>query len=89
MQDHFQTRLPQLKVRQVNDTCFVDTFFSSIPSVRGFTCWNLYCFQRTGLDVAYLMRRRSQGPTTLPKLVADCGAPLVIKSDNAPEFKGK
>jgi hypothetical protein len=89
MRDHFQTRLPQLKVRRINDTCYVDTFFSSIPSVRGFTCWNLYCFRRTGLDVVYLMRRRSQSPTTLPKLVADCGAPLVIKSDNAPEFKGK
>jgi hypothetical protein len=41
------------------------------------------------LDVAYLMRRRSQSPTTLPKMVAKCGAPVVIKSDNAPEFKGK
>jgi Reverse transcriptase (RNA-dependent DNA polymerase) len=89
MRDHFQTRLPQLKVRRVNDTCYVDTFFSSIPSVRGFTCWNLYCFRLTGLDVVYLMRRRAQGPTTLPKMVADCGAPSVIKSDNAPEFKGK
>ena len=89
MRDHFQTRLPELKVRRINDTCYVDTFFSSITSVRGFSCWNLYCFQRTGLDVVYLMRRRAQGPTTLPKMVADCGAPAVIKSDNAPEFKGK
>ena len=89
MRDHFQTRLPQLKVRRVNDTCYVDTFFSSIPSVRGFTCWNQYCFRRTGLDVVFLMRRRSQGPTTLPKMVAECGAPLLIKSDNAPEFKGR
>ena len=69
MRDHFQTRLPQLKVRQVNDICYVDTFFSSVPSVRGFTCWNLFCFRRTGLDVAFLMRRRSRSPTTLPKLV--------------------
>ncbi|KAI2513042.1 hypothetical protein MHU86_1333 [Fragilaria crotonensis] len=38
MRDHFQTRLPELKVRRVNDTCYVDTFFSSIPSVRGYTC---------------------------------------------------
>ena len=66
MRDHFQTRLPELKVRYVNYTCYVDTFFLSYTSVRGFLCWNLYCFQRTGLDVAYLMRRRAQGPTTLP-----------------------
>jgi hypothetical protein len=89
MRDHFQTRLPELRVRRVNDTCCVDTFFSSIPSVRGFTCWNLFSFQRTGLDVIYLMRRRSQSPTTLPRMVAECGAPLIMKSDNASEFKGK
>jgi predicted outer membrane repeat protein len=35
------------------------------------------------------MQRRSQGPSTLPKMVIDCGAPSLIKSDNAPEFKGK
>jgi hypothetical protein len=89
MRDHFQTRLPELRVRRVNDLCCVDTFFSSIPSVRGFSCWNLFCFQRTGLDVVYLMRRRSQSPATLPRMVAECGAPLTLKSDNAPEFKGK
>ena len=89
MRDHFQTRLPELKVRRVNDTCYVDTFFSSVPSVRGFTCWNLYAFRRTGLDVGYLMKRRAQGPTTLPSMVTECGAPTVMKSDNAPEFKGR
>ena len=89
MRDHFQTRLPQLKVRRLNDLCYVDTFFSSIPSVRGYTSWNLFSFQRTGWDVVYLMRRQSQSPTTLPKMVAECGAPTRMKSDNAPEFKGK
>jgi hypothetical protein len=38
---------------------------------------------------AYLMQHCSQGPLTLPKMVTDCGAALLIKSDNAPEFKGK
>jgi hypothetical protein len=89
MRDHFQTRLPELKVRRVNDVCYVDTFFSSITSVRGFTCWNLFCFKRTGLDVAYLMRRRAQSPPTLARMITDCGAPRQIKSDNAPEFKGQ
>ena len=89
MRDHFQTRLPQLKVRRFNDTCYVDTFFSSIVSIRGYTCWNLFAYQRTGLDVIYLMRRRSQSPSTLQRMITECGAPNVIKSDNAPEFKGK
>jgi hypothetical protein len=33
IRDHFQTRLPQLKVQHINDTCFVDTLFSSVPSI--------------------------------------------------------
>lgn len=35
------------------------------------------------------MRRRAQSPTTLPRLIAECGAPNIMKSDNGPEFKGK
>ena len=89
MRDHLQTRLPQLKVRRVNDRCYVDTFFSSVPSVRGFTCWNLFAFKKTGMDAVYLMRRRSQSPTTLTSLITDYGAPVEIFSDNASEFCGK
>ncbi len=39
--------------------------------------------------MVYLMRRRSQSPTTLPKMIAECGAPTRLKSDNAPEFNDK
>jgi hypothetical protein len=81
--------IAELKLQQVNDTCYVDTFFSSVKSVKGFTCWTQYSFKKSGYDVAYLMQHCSQGPLTLPKMVTDCGAPLLIKSDNAPEFKGK
>ena len=45
MRDHFQTRLPQLKVRRSNDMCYVDTFSSSIVLIRGYTCWNLFAYQ--------------------------------------------
>ena len=87
MRDHFQTRLPELKVCRINDTCFVNTFFSSsVPSVRGYACFKLFCFKRTGLDVLFLMHRRSQSPPTLARLITECGgAPTQLKSDNAPE----
>ena len=58
-------------------------------SIQGYTCWNLFAYQRTGLAVVYLIRRRSQSPTTLPRMITECGAPNRIMSDNAPEFKGK
>jgi transposase InsO family protein len=89
MRDHFVSRLPELKVHRVNDMACVDTFFSSITSVWGFTCWTQYYFLKSSFDAVYLMRRRSQGPSTLPKMVTDCGAPNQIRSDNGPKFKGQ
>ena len=35
MRDHFQTRLPQLKVRRFNDTCYVDTFSPRLSRFAG------------------------------------------------------
>jgi hypothetical protein len=56
MQDHLVSRLPELKVHCVNNTACVDTFFSSITSVQGFTCWTQYYFLKSGFDVVYLMQ---------------------------------
>ncbi len=89
MWDRFQTRLLELKVQCMHDVYYVGTFFLSIPSTRGYTCWNLFSYKHTGLDVVYLMCRRAQSPSTLTQLVSDCGASTTIKSDNAPEFKSK
>jgi hypothetical protein len=55
MRDHLMSRLPELKIHCINDTCYVDTFFSLITSVRGFTCWTQYSFKRSGYDAVYLM----------------------------------
>jgi len=89
MCDHFQTCIPELKMRHISDHCFTDTFFSSVKSIHGYTCFQLYAFEKSGLDVPFLMRRQSQSPSTLEDLLCDVGAPFEMKSDNAPEFKGK
>ena len=87
MRDHILTRLPELKHQCINDIVCCDTFFSSIPSIQGFTCWTQYSFLHSGLDRVYLMRRRSQFLPTLQRMLVDCGVPHIIHSDNAPEFK--
>ena len=58
MRDHLKTRLPYLKTKRVNDTLYRDTFFSSITSIRGYTCFNLHCYKESALDVVYLMKRK-------------------------------
>ena len=87
MRDHLLTCIPELKHWCINDTACCDTFFSSIPSVRGFTCWTQYSFLHSGLDWVYLMQRRSQYLPTLQQMIVDCGIPHTIHSDNDPEFK--
>jgi hypothetical protein len=89
MRDHLKTRLPGFIFPRRNDIVYMDTFFSSVTSVRGYSCFQLYSFKNSGFDLPVLMRRRSQAPTTILPLVQNCGIPHTIKSDNAPEFIGK
>ena len=89
MRDHLQTRLPELKVRGMNDTCHVNTFFSSVPSASGYTLWNMFSLQKSGVDAIYLMHRQSQSPSTLTRMITDFGAPCQLQLDNAPEFQSK
>ena len=86
MRDHIKTRTPQLKFRRVNDIMCVDTFFSSIKSVRGYTCWNLHSYAASHLDVVILQQRRSQGLTSLKSCFVAAGVPHSVHSDNAKEF---
>jgi len=55
MHDHFQTCIPELKMWHISDHCFTDTFFSSVKSIHGYTCFQLYAFEKFGLDVPFLM----------------------------------
>ena len=87
MRDHLLTHILELKHKCINDTACCDTFFSSIPSVRGLTCWTQYSFLHLGLDRVYLMQRWSQYLPMLQRMIVDCGIPHIIHSDNTLEFK--
>lgn len=89
MRDHRATRLPSLKCTRLRDEVCWDTFFSSVESVRGYTCFNLFGLREGGLDKVYLMRRKSQALSTLQQFVAEVGAPKCLLSDNAHELKSK
>ena len=65
MRDYLKSRIPELKLYRVNDTCCVDTFFLSVVSVRGFTNFNLYSYKSSGLDIIYFQTKRSQSTETV------------------------
>ena len=90
MKGHLKSRIPpELRLRHVNDIVCIDTFFSSVLSIRKYKCFNLFGFKTSHFDTVYLMRRRSQAPSTVMKCFVDCGVPHTVHSDNAPEFKSK
>ncbi len=88
MRDHLKARLLPLRPHRINDVCFSDTFFSSQPSVRGFTMFQLFAFKHSKYDVIYLMKRKSQAPSKFQDLVREVGAPNAMITDNARELTG-
>ena len=88
MRDHRLTRLTPLRPHRVNDTCFTDTFFSTISSVRGFIMFQLFCLQDAGVDYLYLMKKKSNAPDHFADYVREVGAPNYMISDSAEELTG-
>ena len=72
MRDHLKFCIPELKLYRANDTYCVDTFFSSVVSVRGFTNFILYCYKSSSLDIIYLQTKRSQSTETVKKMFSRC-----------------
>ena len=62
-----------------------DTFFSSIKSVRGFKCFNLHCYKKSGLDVVHLMKRKSEITTFLKDFfLSNSSFSATVRSCNCP-----
>ena len=86
--DYLKTRITELKLHRFNVTCCVNIFFPSVVSVQRFTNFNLYCYNKSGLDIIYLQTRRSQSTKIANKYLQGADIPHTMHSDNAPEFKG-
>ena len=86
MRDHIKSRLPALRLSRRNDTDYLDTFKSSIVSVRGYKYFNLFASEKSLYDDVHLMVRKSDSDATIKDHFLRVGAPTKLKSDNAKEF---
>jgi len=89
MHNHFQTWFPEFKMWHISDQCFTDTFFSSVKFIHGYTSFQLCAFEKSGLMCHFSWITDPQSLSTLENPFRNVGAPLDMKSDNAPDFKGK
>ena len=86
----FKTDKAHLRYKRVA-TCegnfYVDTLFSKVKSVRGFTCGNLYTTM-LGFKKFFPMESKTgqECSNSLQSLIHLIGIPPSLHSDNAPEF---
>lgn len=83
MRDYYKTRVWALRPKRINDTCYTDTFHSSVCSIRGYKYIQMFAFKSSGLDEARLMRKESQASDVYEDVIRHIGAPNRLVSDNA------
>ena len=88
MRDHFKPRLQMLRPHRVNDTLYTDTFFSSERSIRGFKLFQLFAYKHSGLDIAKLMKKKTQVYDQYEDIIREIGAPNYTVVDGAGELTG-
>ena len=89
LRDYYKTRVWALRPYRINDVMYSDTFFSSIPSIRGFKCFQLFALKGSKFTKSKLMRRESQAPGMYKDIIREYGAPNKMVTDNAKVCTGK
>ena len=88
MRDHYKTRVWALCPKRINDTCYSDTFFSSVVSIRRYKCFQLFAFKASNYDVVKLMKREAEAPAAYEDIIRHVGAPNKTVTDNAKVLTG-
>ena len=84
----FRTDKAHLRYRRLSTKhgrFYVDTLFSKVKSIRGFTCGNLYT-NSLGFRKFFPLEKESHTPKTLQSFITLVGLPPAIHADNAKVF---
>jgi hypothetical protein len=88
-QQHRKQRVRPLHPKRVTGRTDSDTFFSTIKSVMGFSCVQLFFCHISQLLYVKCMRRESHSHGAYQDFVRNVGAPNVLLTDNAKTQIGK
>ena len=50
MRDHRAQRVYSIRPKRINDTLYSDTFFSSLPSIRGYRMFQMFSFKHCKVE---------------------------------------
>ena len=82
MRDYHHALCP----RHLNDTLFVDCFFSQIRPIRGF---QMHALKQSKLSLTTNLKREEDAPNTYQDFIIDNGAPNKTCTDNAQLYFGQ
>ena len=86
---HLKSRTPGLRYPRQHETVASDTFFPSVTSDRGNTCSQFFVGQTSDRWEVYPLKTESHNGTALQDYTRKCGAPSVLKTDNAQSELGE
>ena len=86
----FRTDLAHLRYKRLSNTrhgkFYVDTLFSKVKSIRGYTCGNLFT-NTLGFKKFFPLATESSGKSTMADFIQLVGIPPSIHSDDAKVFQ--
>eukprot|EP00557_Chaetoceros_sp_GSL56_P014026 CAMPEP_0176478512 /NCGR_PEP_ID=MMETSP0200_2-20121128/1227_1 /TAXON_ID=947934 /ORGANISM="Chaetoceros sp., Strain GSL56" /LENGTH=1865 /DNA_ID=CAMNT_0017874457 /DNA_START=317 /DNA_END=5915 /DNA_ORIENTATION=+ len=88
-QQHRQKRLHALHYKRIPGRTCGDTFFSSIKSIRGYTCVQLFVAVTWDFLWIKVLRRESQVPGAYLDFCKEVGAPNTLLTDNSKVQSGR
>ena len=89
MRHHRKARILPLHPRRVKGRTDSDTFFSSVTSIRGFRCVQLFVCLLSDFLFVKCLRRESQSHSAYQDFIRDVGAPNSLLTDNSQTQTGK
>ena len=86
---HREKRLLMLHPRRLQGRTDTDTFFSSIKSIRGYTCVQIFCHVLSDYLLVRCMQRESHSHGAYQDYIREVGASEVVVTDNSRTQTGK
>lgn len=89
MRDYAKSRTNALRPYRINDILFTDTFYSTIRSIRGNTCFQVFALKKCMYSVATPMKSERFVYGAYEDFITNVGAANAVVSDNAQVYKSE
>ena len=80
---HLKSRFLMLRKKRLNEVVATDTYFSSVRSIEGYWCAQVFYGCTSRRLKVYGMKRESEFVDVYQDFMRDCGIPHTLRRDNA------